>query len=603
MKRSSQYAFVPAGSALPSAPVRVSESTFLMNDPNYAGVKSFYAAQNMVGLTTASQVKDGAGTVVARSETVYDESGRTPGYRGNPTTAKVWDSTKGIVTNSSAYISTSARFDQWGNQYEATDAKGNTTTTIFDSTHHAFPIQVTSPVPSDGTFGSNTAFVTTATFDTTTGLPLTTTDANDLETRIEYDPVTLRPLNTKSFYGGNQVGSTAVTIYHDEPNNYWVKNRTQIDTNLWVETITYFDGLGRAWKSEEVNSNGNTFVEKEFDSDGRVLRVSNPFRAGETKVWTTNVYDEASRVKEVILQDGSTVKTDYGVSMTGIIGLTKQITDQAGKKRTGISDAFGRMVRVIEDPNGQNLNTDYVFDTLGNLRKTIQGEQNRYFMHDSLGRLLYAKQPEQDTNSNLTATDPVTGNTQWSVKYEYDDNGNITTTTDARNISITGTYDSLNRLKVRDYSDPNTPDVSFYYDGTGLGSEPARSKGKTTKVTSTVSEARYTFFDELGRVRDHQQITDGQTYSTNYTYNLSGGLVSETYPSGRIVNYDINADGDLSRVWGQKASVITTYANAFTYNVNGTVGKMRLGNGKWNGFLQQPIADHADRVGNRFERQ
>ncbi|HQU84820.1 MAG TPA: hypothetical protein PKY59_16905 [Pyrinomonadaceae bacterium] len=40
------------------------------------------------------------------------------------------------------------------------------------------------------------------------------------------------------------------------------------------------------------------------------------------------------------------------------------------------------MVRVIEDPTGQNLSTDYVFDTLGNLRKTIQGEQSRYFTYD-----------------------------------------------------------------------------------------------------------------------------------------------------------------------------------------------------------------------------
>ncbi|MEP7147763.1 MAG: hypothetical protein ABI857_02660 [Acidobacteriota bacterium] len=41
-----------------------------------------------------------------------------------------------------------------------------------------------------------------------------------------------------------------------------------------------------------------------------------------------------------------------------------------------------------------------------------------------------------------------------------DDNGNILTTTDARNISITGTYDQLDRLKTRDYYD-STPDVSL----------------------------------------------------------------------------------------------------------------------------------------------
>ena len=423
----------PIPTPVPPTPVKIVETTYLINDPNYAGVKSYYTAQNMNGLVTASQVKDGAGTIVSRTETVYDESGRSPGYRGNPTSLKVWDSTKGVVTNTSAYIATSAKFDSNGNRYEATDAKGNTTTTTFDSTYNAFPIQVTSPVPDPtNTHGSNASFVTTATFDTETGLPETTTDANGLKTEITYDPVTLRPLNTKTYYNNVQVGATAETVYHDEPNNYWVKNRSQIDTNLWSETITYFDGLGRAWKTEEVNSNGNIFVEKEFDAEGRIKRISNPFRAGETKVWTTNVYDEASRVKEVELQDGSKILTEYGVSVTDVVGVTKQITDQAGKKRKGISDALGRMVRVVEDPSGQAFNTDYVFDTLGNLRKTIQGDQNRFFMYDSLSRLLYAKQPEQDTRSAFVVTDPITSNTAWSVKYEYDDNGNITRTTDAK---------------------------------------------------------------------------------------------------------------------------------------------------------------------------
>ncbi|MGB7070675.1 MAG: hypothetical protein WBD22_14375, partial [Pyrinomonadaceae bacterium] len=325
LKKSSQYAFVSAGSPLPSSPVKISESTFLINDPDLPqSTRDIYKNQNMTGLVTATQIKDSAGTAVSRSEMVYDESGYSPNAgRGNPTTARVWDSTKGTISNPSAYIETHAKFDQWGNQYEVIDARGNSTTTTYDSTHHAFPIQVTSPIPDpSGLNGSSTAFVTTATFNYTTGLPLTTTDANGLETRIEYDPVSLRPLNTKTYHGGIQVGSTSETIYHDEPNNYWVKNRSQIDASSWAESITYFDGLGRAWKSEDVNSEGNIFVEKEFDSDGRVLRVTNPYRQNETKHWTTNVYDEASRIKEVTLQDGARVLTDYGVSSAAPIGVT-----------------------------------------------------------------------------------------------------------------------------------------------------------------------------------------------------------------------------------------------------------------------------------------
>ena len=378
----------PVPTPVPPNLIRTSESTFLINDTTVSN-RQDYKDRNMVGLVTATVVKDSAGTIVSRSEMKYDDAGYSPSdyVRGNPTTARVWDSGKGNYENTNAYVTTRARFDTYGNQYEAIDAKGNSTTTIFDSTYHAYPIQVTSAVPDpNGQNGSNTPFITTATFDPVTGLPLTTIDANGLESRIEYDPATLRAKQTKTFYNNQQVGSESETIYHDETENYWIKNRAQIDVNKWAESITYFDGLGRAYKAEEINREGNIFVEKEFDAEGRVKRVTNPFRANETKQWTTNIYDDASRVKEVVLPDGAKVKTDYGVSTKGIIGVTKQITDQAGKKRKGISDALGRMIRVIEDPDSSNLNTDYVFDTFGNLRKTIQGEQSRYFTYDSLGQ-------------------------------------------------------------------------------------------------------------------------------------------------------------------------------------------------------------------------
>lgn len=576
--KTEQYAFVTAGSALPSNPVKTIETTYSTN--------SAYLAQNMVGLATSSTVRDSAGTIISRSEMVYDESGYSPNVgRGNPTTAKVWDSTKGAWNNSSAYIATHAKFDSYGNQYESIDAKGNSTTTTFDSTYHAFPIQVTTPVADPtNTHGSNSAFTTYATFNATTGLPLTATDINGQTTTIEYDAATLRPIRVTPPTGAG----ISETVYHDEPNNYWVKSRTQIDANNWSESFTYFDGLGRAYKSEQVDSQGNIFVEKEFDAQGRVSRATNPYRSGETKQWTTNTYDESSRIKEVTMPDTSKVTTDYGVSTSGIIGVTKQITDQTGKKRKGISDALGRMVRVIEDPTSQNLSTDYVFDTLGNLRKTTQGEQNRYFTYDSLGRLLYAKQPEQDTNSYFSHTDSITNNTGWSAKYEYDDNGNITKTTDAKNVYVEGTYDNFNRLKTRIYSD-TTSDVDFYYDGKYLDindtlqTATGSVKGKTTGVSSSVSKTNYTTFDNLGRLTAHQQITDGTAYTTGYTYNLSGALIEETYPSGRKVKNVLNNDGELAAVQSKKNSNYGyfNYADSFAYDSAGGLTKMQLGNGKW----------------------
>ena len=284
----------------------------------------------------------------------------------------MWDSTKGAVTNPAAFISTHAKFDTYGNQYEATDALGNTATTAFDTTYQAFPVSVTSAIPDPtGQQGSGVAFTTSATYDYVTGLPLTATDANGQVTTMEYNDPLLRP--TKVTAPNGQQTITEYGAGTDASTRY-VKVSTQIDATDWKVGYSWYDGLGRAYRSQEVNSNGDIFADKQFDGQGRISRVSNPYRTGETLQWTTNVYDEASRVKEVDLTDGATVKTDYGVSTSGgIVGLTKQITDQAGKQRKGVSDALGNMVRVIEDPDGLNLSTDYTFDILGNLRKTAQG--------------------------------------------------------------------------------------------------------------------------------------------------------------------------------------------------------------------------------------
>ncbi len=486
--------------------------------------------------------------------------------------------------------------DSIGNQYEATDALGNTTTTTFDPTYHAFPVTVTSAVPdSGGTHGSNAAFTTSATFDVSTGLPLTTTDANGLTTAVEYDEATLRPRYTRYYDGSTQVGPTNETIYHDESGNSWVKSKSQIDDSHYAEKTAYADGLGRTFKTEELNSQGNIFVEKEFDAEGRVSRVSNPYRSGDTKQWTTNTYDTASRIVTVTLPDSSTITTDYGISTSSPVGVTKTITDQAGKKRKGYTDVSGNMVRVVEDPSSSALVTDYTFDTLGNLRKTAQGSQYRYFMHDSLGRLLYAKQVEQDANSNFSGSgyaDPITSNDQWSAKYVYDDNGNITSTTDANNVSVSASYDALNRIYLRDYSD-STPDVYFYYDGKykdisdTTQTASGAVKGKTTGIKTSVSKTNYTAFDLFGRPTAHEQITDGTSYTTSYVYGLSGQLLEETYPSGRVVKNTLNGNGELSQVQSRKNSSAGywAYAKGFSYNPTGALTKMQLGNGLWETYL------------------
>ena len=134
---------------------------------------------------------------------------------------------------------------------------------------------------------------------------------------------------------------------------------------------------------------------------------------------------------------------------------------------------------------------------------------------------------------------------------------------------------------MRDYSDA-TPDVTFYYDGKGLGSVPAYSKGKLTRVSSSISDSRYTSFDLLGRLLQTQQITGGNIYNSSYQYNLAGALTQETYPSGRVVNMTYTGNGDISLIQGTPSGgTQKTYAQNFTYTPDGKIKQLKLGNGLW----------------------
>ena len=555
-----------------------------------------YRDQNILGLVATTRVKDSTGTIVTQSEIRYDECPQYcgGGNRALVTSARTWNSSKGPANDPYAYVVTHSKFDQYGNKTESTDAKGNVTTTTYDPTYQAFPITIISPIPDPtGQHGSNSAFTTRTTYDYTTGLTLTTVDANDQVTGFEYNDPLLRPTRVVA-----PNGQQTITEYGSgtSETTRWIKVRAQIDDSKWGEAVSRYDGLGRTYATEKMDSSGTVFAETEYDLVGRVSRSTNPFKNGEAKQWTSSEYDDLSRTKKVVLPGNADTQITYGLSTEGILGTTKTVIDPAGKQRTGVVDAAGNMIRVYEGAVSQNLFTDYLFDAAGNLRRTIQGEQSRYFMYDSLGRVLFSKQPEQDVNSSLVSTDPISNNSSWSEKHTYDDNGNLLATTDPRNITTTGTYDAFNRLVMRDYSDA-TPDVEMFYDGRGLLSVPNFSKGKTTKVLSSVSETRNTSFDLMGRLLASEQRTTAEQragtqapFSFRYVYNLSGGLVEETYPSGRVVRNTFNVDGELSQVQSKKntTSGFFAYADAFEYNATGTVLKMQLGNGHWETAAYDP---------------
>jgi len=555
-----------------------------------------YKARNLVSLPIATRIKDASGNTKAQSEISYDEVGSYPiiqagtnpqwqdpntNYRGNPTTTKSWTD---IANNQS--IQTHAQYDNFGNVRKTWDGRGNLGETEYSPTYnYAYPTKVTTPIPdTSGVNGSNTAFETTSVYDFNTGLPTSLTDANGQITTIEYNDALLRP--TKVIAPNGQQTITEYGAGTSEATRF-VKSRTQIDAEKWKEGYSWYDGLGRTIKSQSVDSNGDVFVETEYDNMGRAKKATNPFRTGETKLWTESFYDDLSRVVKTKTPDLAEVSTSYSLATSGSqVGTTVTVTDQAGKQRRSIINALGQLKRV-DEPNeanqlgvidSPNQSTSYVYDILNNLTAVNQGTQARSFVYDSLSRLKQATNPESGI-----------------INYSYDLNGNLTQKIDARSVQTNFAYDNLNRVKTRSYSNEPTgqtptPTVSYYYDGIyyNAQSQPQQAtgsvKGKLTSVSSIVSRTNYTSFDIMGRVTANQQITDDVAYNPmTYVYNLSGALIEETYPSGRVVKNVLDNDGDLSIVQSKKNqnAGFFNYAKNFTYTSAGAVSSMQLGNGRW----------------------
>lgn len=578
---------------------------------------------HLLRLLVQQSIWDGAGNEVARAVLEYDNytadgnnenilayatvtghdtttyPGGLYGYtpRGNPTSVKKW------LSATNTYLTSYTRYDMLGNSVSAKDARGYVSTISYtddygDGTNpgggtsttntYAFPTVLTSPDPGGG------AHVAKAQYDFSTGLQTGFRDRNNIIVKTEFNDPFNRPTKTIGALGTADEARTR--IYYAPQTIYGVALvksdvltasdlSTPGDETLRKWTVT--DGFGRTLEGWSRDPQGDVRVTTNFDGMGRTKQVSDPYRSGDTVVWTTSVYDMQGRVTSVTTPDGAAVTTAYS-------GNTVTVTDQAGKKRRSETDALGRLTKVTEDPTsgGLNYDTTYLYDALDNLRQVTQGAQNRYFSYDSLSRLIRAKNVEQDANSalNLSSADPVSGNNSWSLAYTYDANGNLLTRTDARNITATNTYDALNRLLSTVYGD-NTPNKTYGYDTAMNGKGRLRvarteSKGvEADKVRDNVHTA-IDNYDSFGRpLNKHVTFWASGTWNwgagqfwQSRAYNKAGAVTTDVMPSMRTVSNSYDVAGRLSSMTGNLGDGTTrTYSDSPSYSAKGQLTQQRFG--------------------------
>ncbi|HET9711451.1 MAG TPA: RHS repeat-associated core domain-containing protein, partial [Pyrinomonadaceae bacterium] len=433
------------------------------------------------------------------------------------------------------------------------------------------------------------ALTTSTEYDVSTGLVTATFDANGQKTTFSYND----PLNRLKQVVRAETDAAAKnqSTYSYDDSALTITATSDLNTyedNL-LKTVMMYDGLGRMTETRTFEGGTNYIAtQQQYDALGRNFKTSNPFRPwqSETPAWTTTTYDALGRVLTVTTPDNAVMTTSYS-------GNTLTVTDQALRKRKSITDALGRLIEVYEDPNGLNYQTTYLYDVLDDLVRVTQGSQQRFFMYDSLKRLLRARNPEQGTLGSLALSDPITGNSAWSLGYQYDANGNLTDKTDPRGVVSTYTYDALNRNTTVNFSDTTiNPDVKRFYDGAtnGKGRFWYFYSGGDFSTGPNVDHTSVDSYDALGRPLVQRQLFKlnnvwSAAYQITRTYNRAGGVQSQTYPSGHSVNYNYDAAGRLGDKDGLNLAftgnlgdgVLRTYAKEVKYSSWGSLSREQYG--------------------------
>ena len=587
---------VPAGWSRHSKTSYMADGVFdvVGTDPG-TGLPSGPYSNHMRGLANEQDVFGPGDALVAKTTFSYDDTtpssyGSAPsGYtapshtkRGNRTTVTRYKGT-------TAQPSTTYAYDQVGNVVGITDPRGSTTSISFlDSCSstpggslYAFPTAVTNAL----------AQTVHLQWDCYIGKQTEYTDANGVRTDYSYMKSSTTPEPFGRLVGAKRAVGTVVEAhiafdYPDLKTATSKADRSTLDDKSIVSTVLY-DGLGRKIGTREAAGTCNGAqktinVDQTYDAKGRPYRVSLPYDSCTgTAHYTTTTYDAASRVYQVSSDDGSTTTTAYNGSIV-------TTTDPAGVTRQQTTNGLGQLTTVVEDPGTSphlNYQTTYTYDLLDDLTSVTQGSQTaRTFQYNALKQLVYATNLESGTicyGSWSTGSNPV-------CSEQYDADGNLSSRADARNVTTTYTYDALNRLQSKTYSDGTTPAVQLVYDSSGAcpAGATAYNTGKLTSVTTaaitdssqrTVPGTSQTMaYDAQGRAcASSETVGSGSPLPFQYSYNLAGGLTSETYPSGRVVQTTFDV---LNRPIGVN-SATTTYVNSVNtaYAPQGALSQLQFG--------------------------
>jgi RHS repeat-associated protein len=386
-----------------------------------------FTGQHILNLPGSIQVKDGSGTIKARTDFDYDTVARvTNGITtlvqndGNSTVSR------GNLTLSTRYsdpvnlggpIVRQNTYDILGNLVIAQEDSSKQKTFNFDpATQYAY-LSSTVRGPNSGP-----QFTTTFTYNPDNGVILSKTDENAQATSYQYDNMYRTFKITTPPSNGQTV--TQTMSYVDTGATPQVTITTTANS---TKVVKAFDGLGHLTRQDISDaSTGTTISTTQFQYDAiwRRKATSNPYAPGDTVLWNNTSYDVLNRVTSVSPATGGSTQSNF-------VGNTVLMTDPDNKQRKNYLDPLGRLIRVDEPGWGDALAAIDSISISGSERSRLVS--TRYCAQYTIGNPPRCVDWEFDTSTDYD-TGSVTANIN-GVAYKYTYGQNDSSSTIATNLA------------------------------------------------------------------------------------------------------------------------------------------------------------------------
>ena len=381
---------------------------------------------------------------------------------------------------------------------------------------------------------------------------------------------------------------------------------TKTETNK-PDCVTYYDALGRDLRGGIKRFDGQwQYVDKEYDSKGRVSRISLPFRDVQAAYWNTYSYDEYGRPLSLVEASGKNSSWAYnGVSVTTVKdGIASTRTTDASGNVISVSDAGGTITYTLRN-DGQpssvtapgNVVTSFSYDGYGRrikIEDPSAGIQIDSCVWNSDGS---SKQTHTNPNGTVVTYKDKYGRTtsverpgEYNTTYAYDDDGRLISEQSTNGTGAEYTYDNLDRVVT---SREIVPDGKWLRKNYGYGSHGELLSVQYVSQDGAITTENYTYDNGYNTIITLPDETIMRCLVSENDLGLATGIIT----------------GVIGREYGFTAFGLPTYRKIddgnlqdFTYQFDPLTGNLLVRTDGSNNQTEQFGYDNLNRltsIGNR----